>query len=37
MKGLSEELTQKRSLMSFELKESGLLEALMMYLTLSPK
>ena len=37
MKALAEALTKYKALLSFELKESGLLEALRMYLTMSPK
>jgi len=37
MKSLAETLTQQRSIISYEFRESGLLEALMMYITMTPK
>lgn len=37
LEALAAQLTKPRSLMSYELKESGLLEALKMYLTMTPR
>jgi hypothetical protein len=37
LKTLADVLTKSKSLMSYELKESGILDALKMYLTMTPK
>lgn len=37
MKAVADTLTKQKSLMSYELKESGLLDALKMYVSMTPK